>query len=100
MTDPHVTKLSSVPTDRPNKKDNNNTSCGRKHKELAQFKWPILNESRATADAPLRFYSSSSSSVDEVLFFRYVIKALDVSIMYSIKQRPLASGSGHGIFQT
>lgn len=61
MTDPHVTKLSSVPSDSPNIQDNN-INAGRDCGRTAQLKLPITNP-------------GSHRCLSEICnIFRYVIK--------------------------
>lgn len=59
MTDPQVTKLSSVPRESPNTQENNNKMASTKRGILSQFNLPIpsLYKSQAhpAADASQRF---------------------------------------------
>lgn len=85
MTDPHVTKLSSVPSDSPNTQDNNNTrSAGGECGRTAQFKPPIPPETQ-----------SSRRCLSVIcIVFRYVIEVAPFASVTLRTQRPQRLGMG------
>lgn len=85
MTDPHVTKLSSVPSDSPNTQDNNNTrSAGGECGRTAQFKPPIPPETQ-----------SSRRCLSVIcIVFRYVIEVAPFASVTLRTQRPQRLGVG------
>ena len=84
-TDPHVTKLSSVPSDSPNTQDNSNTrSAGGECGRTAQIKPPI----------PPATPSSRRCLAEICIVFRYVIEVASFASVTLGTQRPQRLGVG------